>query len=58
MKKDGDKFKEAQEEMQSALAAMRVDTDVQLKQLHLSENGLLAKRKQRKQEQQKLQITA
>ena len=57
MKKDEEKWREVQEEMQSALAAMRVDTDVQLKQLHLSENGLLAKRKNRKQ-QQKLEITA
>lgn len=57
LKKDEEKWREVQEEMQSALAAMRVDTDVQLKQLHLSENGLLAKRKNRKQ-QQKLEITA
>jgi len=55
LKKDEEKWNAVQEEMQSALAAMRVDTDVQLKQLHLSENGLLAKRKNRKQ---KLEITA
>ena len=42
-------WKEVQEEMQCALAAMRVDTDVQLKQLHLSDNGLLAKRKRKQQ---------
>jgi len=57
LNKEVEKWKEVQEEMQSALAAMRVDTDVQLKQLHLSENGLLAKRKNKKQ-QQKLEITA
>lgn len=57
LQKDEEKWREVQEEMQSALAAMRVDTEVQLKQLHLSENGLLAKRKNRKQ-QQKLEITA
>lgn len=42
-------WKEVQEEMQSALAAMRVETEVQLKQLHLSDNGLLAKRKRKQQ---------
>ncbi|KAK4336965.1 hypothetical protein RND71_043415 [Anisodus tanguticus] len=47
LKEDEAQWKEVQEEMQSALAAMRVDTDVQLKQLHLSENGLLAKRKRK-----------
>jgi len=57
LRKEEEKWEEVQEEMQNALAAMRVDTEVQLKQLHLSENGLLAKRKNKKL-QQKLEITA